>query len=336
MVTSKKLTARLRGKGSAVPIPTTQLLPTGPVSLDESYELCREFNKRHGTTYYWSTLVLPPLKRPHVHALYGFARYADDIVDEIPEGGHGEIPVEQRAAALAAFGDKFFADLAAGSSEDPVLKAVVHTVRAFDLNPDAFRRFLRSMTMDLTVESYETWEDLLGYMDGSAAVIGEMMLPILEPTDVEAATPHAQDLGNAFQLTNFLRDIAEDLDRNRQYVPQEDLRRFGVDLTDRRRTAEFAEMMKFEIARCRELYASADIGISMLPERSARCIRAAHTLYSRILTQIESQGCDVFGSRATVSTASKAVVVGQMVTPPALSKAFAKMDAVRWRRAPNR
>lgn len=336
MVTSKKLTARLRGKGSAVPIPTTQLLPTGPVSLDESYELCREFNKRHGTTYYWSTLVLPPLKRPHVHALYGFARYADDIVDEIPEGGHGEIPVEQRAAALAAFGDKFFADLAAGSSEDPVLKAVVHTVRAFDLNPDAFRRFLKSMTMDLTVESYETWEDLLGYMDGSAAVIGEMMLPILEPTDVEAATPHAQDLGNAFQLTNFLRDIAEDLDRNRQYVPQEDLRRFGVDLTDRRCTAEFAEMMKFEIARCRELYASADIGISMLPERSARCIRAAHTLYSRILTQIESQGCDVFGSRATVSTASKAVVVGQMVTPPALSKAFAKMDAVRWRRAPNR
>lgn len=336
MVTSKKLTARLRGKGSAAPIPTTQLLPTGPVSLDESYELCREFNKRHGTTYYWSTLVLPPLKRPHVHALYGFARYADDIVDEIPEGGHGEIPVAQRAAALAAFGDKFFADLAAGGSEDPVLKAVVHTVRAFDLNPDAFHRFLRSMTMDLTVESYETWEDLLGYMDGSAAVIGEMMLPILEPTDVEAATPHAQDLGNAFQLTNFLRDIAEDLDRNRQYVPQEDLRRFGVDLTDRRCTAEFAEMMKFEIARCRELYASADIGISMLPERSARCIRAAHTLYSRILTQIESQGCDVFGSRATVSTASKAVVVGQMVTPPALSKAFAKMDAVRWRRAPNR
>lgn len=329
-----RLTTRLRRRGTAAPIPTTRLLPTGPVSLEESYELCREFNKRHGTTYYWSTLVLPPHKRPHVHALYGFARYADDIVDEIPEGGHGEIPVAQRAAALAAFGDRFFADLAAGGSEDPVLKAVIYTVRTFDLNPDAFRRFLKSMTMDLTVESYETWEDLLGYMDGSAAVIGEMMLPILEPTDLEAATPHAQDLGNAFQLTNFLRDIAEDLDRNRQYVPQEDLRSFGVDLTERRHSAEFAEMMKFEIARCRELYTSADIGIAMLPERSARCIRAAHTLYSRILTQIETQGCDVFRTRATVSTVSKAVVVGQMVTPPALSKAFAKVDALRWRRAP--
>lgn len=327
------LTQRLRGKKSQPPVPTTRLLPAGPISLDESYELCREFNKRHGTTYYWSTLVLPPLKRPHVHALYGFARYADDIVDEIPDGGHGEIPVTERAAALASFGDRFFTDLEAGRSEDPVLKAVVHTVRAFDIDPEAFRRFLKSMTMDLTVESYETWDDLLGYMDGSAAVIGEMMLPILEPTDLATALPHARDLGNAFQLTNFLRDIAEDLDRNRQYVPQEDLRRYGVQLADRHCSPEFVELMKFEISRCRELYASADIGISMLPERSARCIRAAHTLYSRILTQIETQGYDVFGSRATVSTASKAVVVGQMVTPPAVSAAFARVDAVRWRRA---
>ncbi|MCU0260973.1 MAG: squalene/phytoene synthase family protein, partial [Ilumatobacteraceae bacterium] len=187
------------------PTPTTRLLPDHPVTLEESYELCRQFNQRHGTTYYWSTLVLPRVKRHHVHALYGFARYADDIVDEIPAGGHGEIPVAERAAALAAFGERFFADLERGRSDDPVLKAVVHTVRAFDIDPGAFERFLRSMTMDLTVESYETWDDLLVYMDGSAAVIGEMMLPILEPTDLAAALPHARDLGNAFQLTNFLR-----------------------------------------------------------------------------------------------------------------------------------
>lgn len=316
----------------SAPVPTTRLLPEGPVSLQESYELCREFNKRHGTTYYWSTLVLPPLMRPHVHALYGFARYADDIVDEIPEGGHGEIPVEQRAGALAAFGDRFFTDLAAGRSQDPVLKAVVHTVRAFDIDPEAFRRFLRSMTMDLTVESYATWEDLLDYMDGSAAVIGEMMLPILEPNDLAAATPHARDLGNAFQLTNFLRDISEDLDRNRQYVPQEDLARFGVDLTERWCTPELRDLMRFEIARCRELYASADLGIAMLPDRSARCIRAAHTLYSRILTRIEDQDYDVFTARATVSTPAKAVVVGQMVSPRRVSGLLGRVDARRWRR----
>ncbi len=301
---------RLRG---VPPTPTTQLLPDHPVTLDESYELCREFNKRHGTTYYWSTKVLPRIKQHHVHALYAFARYADDIVDEIPSQGGRDVPTEVRAQALADFGDRFFADLDAGRSDDPVLKAVVHTVRAFDIDVNAFHRFLRSMTMDLTVETYETWDDLLDYMDGSAAVIGEMMLPILEPTSYEEALPHARDLGNAFQLTNFLRDIDEDLDRGRQYVPQEDIRRFGADLTARRVTPEFVELMRFEIGRCRELYRSADIGIAMLPDRSAKTIRAAHTLYGRILDEIEAQNYDVFTSRASVSTFEKARLVASLL-----------------------
>ena len=186
-------------------------------------------------------------------------------------------------------------------------------MRAFDIDVDAFRRFLRSMTMDLTVETYETWDDLLDYMDGSAAVIGEMMLPILEPTSYEEALPHARDLGNAFQLTNFLRDIDEDLDRGRQYVPQEDIRRFGADLSARRVTPEFVELMRFEIGRCRELYRSADIGIAMLPDRSAKTIRAAHTLYGRILDEIEAQNYDVFTSRASVSTFEKARLVASLL-----------------------
>lgn len=291
------------------PTPTTHLLPTGPVTLEESYELCREFNKRHGTTYYWSTMVLPPTKRPHVHALYGFARYADDIVDDL-----GPVPVAERAAALASFGDRFFRDLGTGSSEDPVLKAVVNTVAELRIDPECFRRFLRSMTMDLTVERYETWADLLDYMDGSAAVIGEMMLPVLEPLHPEAL-PHARDLGNAFQLTNFLRDVNEDLDRGRVYLPQEDVRRFGVRLEDRRCTPEFVDLMKFEISRCRELYDSADKGLAMLPGRSRKAITAARRLYSRILDKIEERNYDVFSGRASVSTASKALMVARMFLP---------------------
>lgn len=306
-------TFRRRRNRSQPPPPTTRMLPAGPVSLDESYALCREFNKRHGTTYYWSAKALPRVKRRHVHALYAFARYADDIVDEIPGQGGRDVPTEVRAAALADFGDRFFADLDAGGSDDPVLKAVVHTVRAFDIDREAFHRFLRSMTMDLTVESYDTWDDLLVYMDGSAAVIGEMMLPILEPYDRDAALPHARDLGNAFQLTNFLRDIDEDLDRRRQYIPLEDSRRFGVDLGARQVTPEFVELMRFEIDRCRALYRSAEIGGGMLPDRSARCVRAAHTLYARILDKIEGQGYDVFTSRATVSTTEKARVVASLI-----------------------
>ena len=278
------------------------------VTLDESYAACRELNKRHGTTYYWSTYALPKVKRHHVHALYGFCRHADDIVDDL-DG----TPTDVRAKALENFGDRLFADLEAGDSDDVVLKAVVHTIRAFRIPPDCFERFLRSMTMDLTIGSYATWEDLRGYMDGSAAVIGEMMLPILEPTS-PAAKPHARDLGDAFQLTNFLRDVAEDLDRERVYLPQEDVHRFGAEgaLAERRVTPGFVDLMRFEIDRCRRLYASADLGLALLPPASRRCVGAARVLYSRILDRIEANGYDVFTARARVPTWQKAATVARV------------------------
>jgi phytoene synthase len=171
------------------------------------------------------------------------------------------------------------------------------------------------MTMDLTVATYETWDDLLGYMDGSAAVIGEMMLPILEPTS-PVAKPHAHDLGNAFQLTNFLRDVNEDLDRGRVYIPQEDLRRFGADPWLRRATPEWVAVMGFEIERCRALYRSADIGLALLPPGSVGGIRAARILYARILDRIESRNCDVFSARARVPTWQKALTVARLAAGP--------------------
>jgi phytoene synthase len=276
------------------------------VSLEDSYAECKRLTRQHGTTYYWSTAVLPAVKRHHVHALYAFCRRADDVVDDL-----GSASKAARGEALRDFGARFFDDLAAGRSDDLVLKAVVHTVRAFDIDVDAFRRFLRSMEMDLSVECYATYDDLRDYMDGSAAVIGEMMLPILEPPDLGAARPPARALGEAFQLTNFLRDIAEDLDRGRQYVPQEDLARFGVDLRDRRCSPQFVDLMRFEIARCRQLYRVAEAGIAMLPGRSAQCVAAAHDLYGRILDRIEAQGYDVFAGRVRVPLPVKLAVVAR-------------------------
>jgi phytoene synthase len=279
------------------------------ITLDASYARCRELNKAYGTTYYAATFVLPRVKRHHVHALYGFCRYADDIVDDL-----GPAPVDVREKALADFGERFFADLTDGDSDDPVLKAVVHTVKAFSIDPDCFRRFLRSMTMDLTVTTYDTFDDLLDYMDGSAAVIGEMMLPILEPSS-PAAAPHARDLGIAFQLTNFLRDVSEDLDRGRVYLPQEDIRRFGANPAERRVSGSWRELMRYEIARTREYYASADLGMPYLPSASARCIRAARRLYSAILDRIEAADYDVFTRRARVPSWRKALVVSQSIRP---------------------
>ena len=170
------------------------------------------------------------------------------------------------------------------------------------------------MAMDLTVATYATWDDLLGYMDGSAAVIGEMMLPILEPVDKAALVP-ARDLGNAFQLTNFLRDVAEDLDRGRVYVPQEDLDRFGADPHRRTVDAAWRSLMAFEIERARALYRSADRGVDLLPPSSARCIRTARTLYAEILDHIEAAGYDVFRHRATVPTWRKVALAARMALP---------------------
>jgi phytoene synthase len=278
-------------------------------TLEAAYAECRVVTKRSGTTYYWSTFVLPPVKRHHVWALYALCRTADDIVDDLDDR-----PAAERAAALADYGERLRAALEAGHADDAVLHAVAHTVRAFAIDPSCFDRFLRSMTMDLTVDSYETWDDLLVYTDGSAAVIGEMMLPILEPSS-SAALPHARDLGTAFQLTNFLRDVAEDLDRGRLYLPMEDVRRFGADPTARRADAAWVELMRFEIDRCRRLYESADVGIAMLPSASARCVRTARVLYAGILERIERAGYDVFAGRVRVPTTRKALTALAALRP---------------------
>jgi phytoene synthase len=141
-----------------------------------------------------------------------------------------------------------------------------------------------------------------------------MMLPILEPSSA-AAAPHARDLGIAFQLTNFLRDVSEDLDRGRVYLPQEDVRRFGASPAERRVCGSWRELMRYEIARTREYYESADLGMPYLPSASARCIRAARRLYSAILDRIEAADYDVFTRRARVPSWRKALVVSQSITP---------------------
>jgi 15-cis-phytoene synthase len=219
-------------------------------------------------------------------------------------------------ARLTAFAESFRSSLAGGGSTDPVIAAAVHTAITHRIDPECFDRFFSAMAMDLTKTSYQTWEDLRSYMEGSAAVIGEMMLPVLEPLSQEAKAP-ARSLGLAFQLTNFLRDVDEDLDRGRVYMPQEDLRIFDVDLERRELTPEWRAFLAYEIERNRALYEFADTGIAMLPPRSARCVGTARLLYAQILDQIENNGYDVFSRRARVPTSRKAATAARMmVTGP--------------------
>ena len=292
--------------------------------LTKGYRECARLTWRHGTTYFWGAALLPRRQRKHVYAVYALCRLADDIVDgpsantrtSTSSGlGAGEGPV---AEALEGFADRFRNALTERGSDDPVLAAVVHTVIECGIEPECFDRFFGAMAMDLTTNSYETWEDLCGYMEGSAAVIGEMMLPVLEPTSPDAYAP-ARSLGLAFQLTNFLRDIDEDLDRGRVYVPQVDLRQFGVELAERRASHDFKAFLAYQIERNRALYSFADTGIALLPPRSARCVGTARVLYSQILDRIEAADYDVFSGRVRVPTWRKARTAASImvVGPPA-------------------
>ena len=271
--------------------------------LQASYAECKRLNALHGKTYYLATLLLPKSKRPYVHALYGFARYADEIVDDLAS----TLTVEEKAKALSTWGDKILDDLASGRSDDAVGRALIDTVNRFHIPHAHFEAFLHSMTMDLTVTEYQTYEDLLEYVYGSAAVIGLEMVPVLGVLE-EGAYECAKKLGIAFQLANFIRDVGEDLDRGRIYLPLDELARCGVSrqmLEARVLTPQIIEALKFQIARVRRLQAEATPGIKMLEAASRPCIEAASTLYCGIVDEVEKIGYDIFNKRAKTSTARR-------------------------------
>ena len=278
--------------------------------LRTSYEACRRLNASHGKTYYLATLLLPAWKRPYVHALYGFARYADEIVDDLGS----TLSDDEKAAWLLGWGEQFVADVAAGGSEHPISRAVVDTVRRWDIPMAHVQAFLASMRMDLTVTSYATYDDLLAYVHGSAAVIGLEMVPVLEPiVPREVAEPYAADLGVAFQLSNFIRDVGEDLRRGRVYLPMEDLAVFGVDREHLSRgvvDGPVRRLLAFEVARTREIYRSAAQGVRLLHPSSRPCIETALALYGGILDEVEKADYAVLGQRVSVGAARRLAVAG--------------------------
>jgi phytoene synthase len=301
-------------------------------ALAEAYARSLAINRAHGRSYYLATRLLPAAKRPHVHALYGFTRWADDIVDSAgPEDG--PLVRQQR---LDDWGGAFLAGLAGAPVEDPLLPAVLHTVGVYDLDLEDFDKFLRSMAMDLKVTGYRTYDDLLGYMEGSAAAIGTMMLPILGLTpgaDPVVARRSARQLGFAFQLTNFIRDVGEDLERGRVYLPEEDLDRFGVthqrlarDAARGRSTQPVLDLIRYECGRAVAHYRAARPGLALLVPRSRVCIRAAFGLYGGILDEVGRRGFEVLAGRVRVPRRRRAGILAAAVS----SRRFATRFR-RWR-----
>lgn len=284
-------------------------------TLEAGYQRCAELTRQYGTTYYWGALMLPKQQRRDVYTVYALCRLADDIVDEPERVDDVAVAFEGTPAErLAAFRGSFFEALATGTATSPAMAAISESINRRGTDPECFERFFTAMEADLTRETWATWEELRdSYMEGSAAVIGEMMLPVLEPLTPEAKGP-ARALGNAFQLTNFLRDVGEDLDRGRVYLPQEDLARHGADPWARTVTPQWRAMMKEQVTRNRDLYREAWRGLPMLPKASRRCVWTALVLYSRILTRIEAADYDVFDGRLRVPTSEKVTVAVRAAT----------------------
>ncbi|WP_151775429.1 phytoene/squalene synthase family protein [Streptomyces abyssomicinicus] len=313
-------------------------------ALRAAYTRCRRLNARHGRTYFLATRLLPVERRSAVHALYGFARRADDLVDDLD----GPRTPAERDAALR----RLETDLAralrtrtgrtgtgrTGTGDDPVVRAVADTAGRYGIGHPLFADFLTSMRSDLHVTDYPTYADLRTYMHGSAAVIGLQMLPVLGTVAPrEEAAPYAAALGEAFQLTNFLRDVGEDLDRGRIYLPADLLGAHGVDrplLEWSRRTGRTDPRIRAALlaaeALTRQVYRAAEPGIALLDPRTRPCVRTAHTLYGGILDAIADQGYAVLHRRAVVSAGRRAVTAAAGLAQIAGARARARTA----RRAP--
>lgn len=281
-------------------------------ALRQAYSRCRRLNARHGKTYFLATRLLPLARRPAVHALYGFARWADDIVDTVDT----TTTTAERADRLTRLQHELEAGLRAGDSTEPVVRALADTARRYAIDHRHFSDFMAAMRADLDVTGYATMADLRTYTYGSAEVIGLQMLPVLGTVvPREEAAPHAAALGVAFQLTNFLRDVGEDLDRGRVYLPADLLAAHGVDRRllrwsrdtgrpDRRITAALREFERLT----RRIYREAAPGLAMLDPVSRPCIRTAFVLYGGILDAVAADGYRSVQRRAVVPRRRRAVV----------------------------
>jgi len=272
-------------------------------TLRASYQECKRLNSIHGKTYYLATLLLPPAKRPHVHALYGFARYADEIVDDLASN----LTLDEKAFVLKKWSNQVLSDIKSGSSNDPIAAALVDTTSRFKIPIAHFEAFLHSMNMDLSVRQYQTYEDLHEYVYGSAAVIGLQMVSVLgtiSPDAVTSANEAAEKLGIAFQLANFIRDVGEDLDRGRVYLPMTELEAHGVNrqmLEARVTTPQIKSALKEQIQRVRRLQNESTAGIKLLTPGARQCIQAASQLYCGIVEEVEKIDYQIFTKRAKTS-----------------------------------
>ena len=269
--------------------------------IEQSYAYCARIARNRAKNFYYSFLLLSERQRKAMCAIYAFMRYSDDLSDE---------PGATRSAM-----DCWRADL-----EDalegryrghPVWPAFHHTVCSFAIPHEYFREMIEGVASDLKPRQLETFDELYHYCYQVASVVGLTIIHIFG-FDTPRALPLAEKCGVAFQLTNILRDIGEDAERDRVYLPAEELRRFGVtseDLRAGRRSEAFFALMRFQAGRARAYYNEAMPLVDLVHRRSRRSLWALITIYSRLLDRIERTNYDVFSRRVRLSATEKSRIV---------------------------
>jgi len=272
-------------------------------TLDDAFAACKAIAAAHGKSYFFATRFFDADRRNATHALYAFFRVPDDIVDLGP--------ASDAAARLDAWERRWMTALENGASDDPVLHATAHVFRTYRIPPQLAADFLAAMRTDLTKTRYADYAELRAYMYGSACVVGLMMSHVIGFSGPEAL-PHARALGEAMQLTNFIRDVGEDArERGRIYLPQDEMARFGVtdaDILSGTVSPNVIALLRMQIERSRALYKEAEPGIAMLHPRGRYAVRLASRLYEAIMDEIERNGYDVFTRRARTSTLRKITI----------------------------
>jgi phytoene synthase len=270
-------------------------------TTDRSYEYCRRVARRRAKNFYYSFILLSRPQRNAMCAIYAFMRYCDDLSDE---------PGATRAA-IDKWRAEMEAALAGEFSGHPLWPAFYHTVRRFGIPHPYFREMIDGVLSDLEPRRFETFEQLYRYCYQVASVVGLTIIHIFG-FDTRSALPLAEKCGVAFQLTNILRDIREDAERGRIYLPAEDLRRFGVteeDLRAGRRDEAFLRLMAFEAERAQAYYDESRPLLDLIHPRSRASLWALISIYSRLLDRIERSNYDVFRRRVRLPLWEKSWIV---------------------------
>ena len=295
------------------------------LEIQNSYKYCKEITRKYAKSFFFATQFLPPVKKQATYALYGFCRYSDNLVDD-----NSFLDVETLRGKTHDWRVELKNALAHNISTHPILPALIDTCRNYNINSDHLNELIEGVEMDIHTFRYETYEDLQVFCYKVASVVGLMMSEILGYSS-NAALPYAIKLGEAMQITNILRDIREDYEMGRVYIPQNILKRFNyleIDIKHHVVNNKFVSMMEHLMQKAEKLYAEAQIGIDMLDKDSRYAIKSASDIYSGIIPKIRENNYDIYSKRVSVSLPGKLLILFREIVKSKFSKEYVNKELV--------